>query len=74
MYSLDEVTLQIPEIDLDKEVDVLLNTPDMLEALERCVMNWQTQITFVIEEQLNKRPQVGNNYFFQLFSLEPKTV
>ncbi|XP_043967273.1 dynein axonemal heavy chain 10 [Gambusia affinis] len=53
----DEVTLQIPEIDLDKEVDVLLSIPEMLEALERCVMNWQTQITFVIEEQLNKKPQ-----------------
>uniref|UniRef100_A0A3B3TNK4 Dynein axonemal heavy chain 10 n=1 Tax=Poecilia latipinna TaxID=48699 RepID=A0A3B3TNK4_9TELE len=39
------------------EVDVLLKNPEMLEALERCVMNWQTQITFVIEEQLNKKPQ-----------------
>uniref|UniRef100_A0A3P9QEA0 Dynein heavy chain tail domain-containing protein n=1 Tax=Poecilia reticulata TaxID=8081 RepID=A0A3P9QEA0_POERE len=57
MYSLDEVILQIPEIDLNPEVDVLLNNPEMLQALERCVMNWQTQITFVIEEQLNKKPQ-----------------
>ncbi|XP_044053526.1 dynein axonemal heavy chain 10 isoform X1 [Siniperca chuatsi] len=53
----DEITLHIPELDLEPEVDVLLSNPEMLEKLEQCVMNWQTQITIVIEEQKNKKPQ-----------------
>ncbi|KAM4746443.1 dynein axonemal heavy chain 10 [Anableps anableps] len=53
----DEVILQIPDVDLKPEVDVLLNNPEMIETLERCVMNWQSQITFVIEEQQNKKAQ-----------------
>lgn len=39
-------------------MDVLLSNPEMVEKLEQCVMNWQTQITIVIEEQQNKKPQV----------------
>lgn len=39
-------------------MDVLLSNPEMVEKVEQCVMNWQTQITIVIEEQLNKKPQV----------------
>lgn len=54
----DEITLRIPEIDLEPEVDVLLSNPEIVEKLEQCVMNWQTQITIVIEEQLSKKPQV----------------
>ncbi|XP_042277329.1 dynein axonemal heavy chain 10 isoform X2 [Thunnus maccoyii] len=53
----DQMTLHIPELDLEPEVDVLLSNPEMVEKLEQCVMNWQTQITSVIEEQLNKKPQ-----------------
>ena len=52
------MTLPIPELDLEPEVDVLLSNPEIVEKLEQCVMNWQTQITIVIEEQLNKKPQV----------------
>lgn len=39
-------------------MDVLLSNPEMVEKLEQCVMNWQTQITIVIEEQQDKKPQV----------------
>ncbi|KAK5620023.1 Dynein heavy chain 10, axonemal [Crenichthys baileyi] len=53
----DEIILQIPDVDLEPEVDVLLNNPEILEALDQCVMNWQTQITIVMEEQQNKKPQ-----------------
>ncbi|KAM3610556.1 uncharacterized protein V6R79_005609 [Siganus canaliculatus] len=53
----DMITLHIPELDLDREEDVLLSDPEMLEKLEQCVMNWQTQITIVMEEQRNKQPQ-----------------
>lgn len=50
--------LHIPELDLEPEVDVLLSNPKIVEELEQCVMNWQTWITIVIEEQQNKKPQV----------------
>ncbi|KAK9522770.1 hypothetical protein VZT92_019216 [Zoarces viviparus] len=52
-----ETRLLIPELDLEPEVDVLLSNPEMVEKLEQCVMNWQTQITIVIELQRNKEPQ-----------------
>lgn len=54
------MALHIPELDLKPQVDVLLSNPEMVEKLEQCVMNWQTQITIVIEEQQNKKPQVCN--------------
>ncbi|XP_071339029.1 dynein axonemal heavy chain 10 [Trachinotus anak] len=55
----DEIMLHIPELDLEPEVDVLLSNPEIVEKLEQCVMNWQTQITIVIEEQQNKQPQAA---------------
>uniref|UniRef100_A0A7N8XJR9 Dynein axonemal heavy chain 10 n=1 Tax=Mastacembelus armatus TaxID=205130 RepID=A0A7N8XJR9_9TELE len=54
-FTADEITLHIPELDLEQEVDVLLSKPEMVEMLEQCVMNWQTQIAIVIEEQQNKK-------------------
>ncbi|KAM4590913.1 dynein axonemal heavy chain 10 isoform 1-T1 [Odontesthes bonariensis] len=53
----DETVLHIPELDMEPEVDVLICNPEMVEKLEQCVRNWQTQITIVIEEQQNKQPQ-----------------
>ncbi|TNN52944.1 Dynein heavy chain 10, axonemal [Liparis tanakae] len=53
----NETMLNIPELDLEPEVDDLLSNPEMVEKLEQCVMNWRTQITIVIELQLNKKPQ-----------------
>uniref|UniRef100_A0A3Q3JRK8 Dynein heavy chain tail domain-containing protein n=1 Tax=Monopterus albus TaxID=43700 RepID=A0A3Q3JRK8_MONAL len=49
--------LHIPELDLESEVDALLSNPEVVEQLEQCVMNWQTQITIVLEVQQNKKPQ-----------------
>lgn len=56
--------MHIPELDLEPEVDVLLATREVVEKLEQCVMNWQTQITVVIEEQQRKKPQVCNLFKF----------
>ncbi|KAM6964967.1 dynein axonemal heavy chain 10 [Aplochiton taeniatus] len=53
-----EIKLHVPELDLTPEVEVLRASAEVVEKLERCVMNWQTQITIVIEEQLKKKPQV----------------
>lgn len=58
LFVLDEFTLQIPELDLKPEVEVLCSNPEIVEKLEQCVMNWQTHITIVIEEQRDKKPQV----------------
>ncbi|XP_036382121.1 dynein heavy chain 10, axonemal [Megalops cyprinoides] len=52
-----EIKLHIPDLDLEPEVNVLLSMPDVVEKLEQCVMNWQTQITIVIEELQKKKPQ-----------------
>jgi dynein heavy chain len=45
-------------MDLGEEVGVLVSSPEVVVTLEQCVMNWQAQITIIIEEQLKKRPQV----------------
>uniref|UniRef100_A0A669FBB8 Dynein axonemal heavy chain 10 n=1 Tax=Oreochromis niloticus TaxID=8128 RepID=A0A669FBB8_ORENI len=53
LHVTDETLLHIPEL----EVEDLPSNPEMVESLEQCLMNWQTQITIVIEEQKNKKPQ-----------------
>ncbi|KAG7244084.1 hypothetical protein INR49_006246 [Caranx melampygus] len=53
----EEIMLHIPELDLGPDGNVLLSNPEMLEELEQCVMNWQTHLTVVLEEQRNKKPQ-----------------
>ncbi|CAL8247788.1 unnamed protein product [Merluccius merluccius] len=58
LQQLDgRIKLHIPEMDLDEEVDVLVSSPEVVDMLEQCVMNWHTQITIIIEEQLKKKPQ-----------------
>ncbi|TRY94050.1 hypothetical protein DNTS_011956 [Danionella cerebrum] len=52
-----EFKLDIPEIDVDGDLQVLLSSPGMVDKLEQCGMNWHTQITIVIEEQKRKKPQ-----------------
>lgn len=54
----DEITLHIPDLDLEPDVNLLLSDAKTVEELEQCVMNWQTHITIVIEEQQSKKPQV----------------
>lgn len=68
LFVADEITLHIPELDLEPEVDVLRSDPEMVDELEQCVMNWQTQITVVIEEQQNKKPQVCDSPYILSFS------
>ncbi|XP_056602848.1 dynein axonemal heavy chain 10 isoform X1 [Triplophysa dalaica] len=54
-----EFKLHIPDLDLEGEVEGILSSLVMVEKLEQCVMNWQTQITIFLEEQKRKKPQ-GN--------------
>ncbi|XP_069565682.1 dynein axonemal heavy chain 10 [Brachyistius frenatus] len=53
----EEISLHIPELDLEMEVDGMLSNPEMADKLEQCVRNWQTHITIVIEEQQTTKPQ-----------------
>lgn len=55
LFVTEEVMLHIPELDLGPDGKILLSNP---EKLEQCVMNWQTHLTVVLEEQRNKKPQV----------------
>ncbi|XP_057687718.1 dynein axonemal heavy chain 10-like isoform X2 [Corythoichthys intestinalis] len=57
LQAQDEIALNIPELDLEPEVSDLLTNPTVVEKLEQCVMNWQTQLTVLIEEQEKKKPQ-----------------
>lgn len=58
---VDKITLNIPEVDLQPAVNELCSSPETVEKLEQCVMNWQTNITVVLEEQQHKKPQVGGS-------------
>uniref|UniRef100_W5K6M6 Dynein axonemal heavy chain 10 n=1 Tax=Astyanax mexicanus TaxID=7994 RepID=W5K6M6_ASTMX len=57
VLSLGGIKLHIPELDLKQEVEALLANQEAVEILEQCVMNWQAQITIVLEEQQKKKPQ-----------------
>ncbi|XP_055020703.1 dynein axonemal heavy chain 10 [Boleophthalmus pectinirostris] len=58
MQIQDEIRkLHVPDLDLNQDVGALLSNAELLDELEQCLMNWQTQITVVIEEQQSKKPQ-----------------
>lgn len=50
--------LHIPEADLEPGVDKLCSNPELVQKLEQCVINWQTHVTIVLEEQQHKKPEV----------------
>uniref|UniRef100_UPI00398F6830 dynein axonemal heavy chain 10 isoform X2 n=1 Tax=Pristiophorus japonicus TaxID=55135 RepID=UPI00398F6830 len=54
-----EIKLEMPLIDMDADWHQFASDPVKMEKLEQSVMNWQVQITSVIEDQLTKMPQ-GN--------------
>lgn len=63
----DKLLLQVPELDLKPEVETLCSNPGIVETLEQCVMNWQTHITIVVEEQQHKKPQVCQLFLCSTF-------
>ncbi|KAM4707116.1 dynein axonemal heavy chain 10 [Discoglossus pictus] len=54
-----EIKLEMPTINLDIEPKKLATDAAVVEKLEQCVMNWQTQVSAALEEQLKRKPQ-GN--------------
>ncbi|XP_072367150.1 dynein axonemal heavy chain 10 isoform X2 [Scyliorhinus torazame] len=55
-----EIKLEMPLIDYDTDLNQFAFDPLIMEKLEQSIMNWQVQISSVIEEQLTKMPQ-GNS-------------
>ncbi|NWT59948.1 DYH10 protein, partial [Erythrocercus mccallii] len=53
------LTLEMPTVNLDREVTVLATVPVVIQSLKSCAMTWQKLISRVLEEQLKKVPQ-GN--------------
>ncbi|XP_044541337.1 dynein axonemal heavy chain 10 [Gracilinanus agilis] len=54
-----EIKLEMPMISLDRDVKEIASEPESVDCLEQCVINWLTQITSAIDQQLKKTPQ-GN--------------
>lgn len=48
----------MPSISVEGEVSELVANTDMVESLEQCVINWLSQISSALENQLKKTPQV----------------
>ncbi|NXI18875.1 DYH10 protein, partial [Irena cyanogastra] len=51
--------LEMPAVNLDREVPILATVPIVVQSLKSCALNWQKLISGVLEEQLKKVPQ-GN--------------
>ncbi|NXX09247.1 DYH10 protein, partial [Larus smithsonianus] len=51
------IKLEMPTINLDREVSALATVPEVVEALESYAMTWQKLISTALEEQLKKVPQ-----------------
>ncbi|NXN31871.1 DYH10 protein, partial [Nycticryphes semicollaris] len=53
------IKLEMPTINLDREVTALATDPEVVETLESYAMAWQKLISIALEEQLKKVPE-GN--------------
>ncbi|NXV45365.1 DYH10 protein, partial [Uria aalge] len=51
------IKLEMPTINLDREVTALATVPEVVETLESYAMTWQKLISTALEEQLKKVPQ-----------------
>ncbi|NXQ21683.1 DYH10 protein, partial [Peucedramus taeniatus] len=52
--------LEMPTVNLDREVTVLATVPGVVQSLKSCALTWKKLISRVLEEQLKKVPQ-GNS-------------
>ncbi|XP_041266334.1 dynein heavy chain 10, axonemal [Onychostruthus taczanowskii] len=53
----EHLKLEMPTVNLDREVAVLATVPGVVQSLKRCAMTWQKLISGVLKEQLEKVPQ-----------------
>lgn len=55
---IGDLKLEMPTVNLDREVTILATVPVVVQSLKRCAVTWQRLISRVLEEQLEKVPQV----------------
>ncbi|NXA82867.1 DYH10 protein, partial [Thryothorus ludovicianus] len=65
--------LEMPTVNLDRDVTVLATVPSVVQSLKRCAMTWQELISRVLEEQLKKVPQ-GNGPLAEIYLWREKTA
>lgn len=53
-----DLKLEMPTVNLDREVTILATVPVVVQSLKRCAVTWQKLISRVLEEQLKKVPEV----------------
>ncbi|NXP21053.1 DYH10 protein, partial [Scytalopus superciliaris] len=51
------IELEMPTVNLDREVAVLATVPSVVQSLESCAMTWQKLISTVVKQQLKKVPK-----------------
>uniref|UniRef100_A0A8C3NCR8 Dynein-1, subspecies f n=1 Tax=Geospiza parvula TaxID=87175 RepID=A0A8C3NCR8_GEOPR len=56
---IEHLKLEMPTVNLDREVAVLATVPGVVQSLKRCAVTWQKLISGVLKEQLKKVPE-GN--------------
>ncbi|XP_030358369.1 dynein heavy chain 10, axonemal isoform X4 [Strigops habroptila] len=57
--AVGAIKLEMPTVNLSREVTVLAAVPEVVRSLGSCAMTWQKLISAALEEQLEKVPQ-GN--------------
>lgn len=55
---IEHLKLEMPTVNLDREVTLLATVPVVVRSLKSCAVSWQKLISGVLEEQLKKVPQV----------------
>ncbi|NWS90944.1 DYH10 protein, partial [Toxostoma redivivum] len=65
--------LEMPTLNLDREVSLLATVPGVVQSLKRCAMTWQKLISRVLEEQLKKVPQ-GNGPLAEIYLWREKNA
>ncbi|NWI57957.1 DYH10 protein, partial [Calyptomena viridis] len=57
-FPIGNIKLEMPTINLDREVTTLATVPSVVQSLESCAVTWQKIISTVLEEQLKKVPKI----------------
>uniref|UniRef100_A0A8C9N5K9 Dynein heavy chain tail domain-containing protein n=1 Tax=Serinus canaria TaxID=9135 RepID=A0A8C9N5K9_SERCA len=54
---IEHLKLEMPTVNLDREVTILATVPGVVQSLKRCAVTWQKLISGVLTEQQKKVPQ-----------------
>ncbi|NXR24934.1 DYH10 protein, partial [Cinclus mexicanus] len=65
--------LEMPTVNLDREVTLLATVPGVVQSLKSCALTWQKLICRVLEEQLKKVPQ-GNGPLAEIYLWREKNA